>query len=357
MLEVDVDETELLEGAEEPTENAERYEHHKVIADKGQGLLRVDKFLSIHLEKISRNRIQEAADDGNLFANGNPVKSNYKVKPGDVITIELDHPKRELKIIAQDIPLNIVYEDSELIVINKVPGMVVHPGHGNYSGTLINALAWHMKDNPMFEGNDPRPGLVHRIDKDTSGLLVIAKNENAKAHLASQFFHKTSQRTYVALAWGVPPELEGTITGYIGRNLQERKMMHVFDSEERGKWAVTHYKVLEDLGYVSVVECNLETGRTHQIRIHFKFIGHPLFNDSTYGGNAILRGTTFTKYKQFVQNAFAICPRQALHAKTLGFVHPTTNEFMQFDSEIPIDMQNLINKWRAYLGSREEIEM
>jgi len=354
MIDEIFDETELLDDVEETTDSNEKFEHFRVVADKGQGLLRVDKFLTNHLEKISRNRIQEAADAGSLYANGIPVKSNYKVKPFDVVTIELDYPKQELKIIAQDIPLDIVYEDEDLLVINKAPGMVVHPGHGNYSGTMVNALAWHMRDNPLFAANDPRPGLVHRIDKDTSGLLVVAKNEFAKMHLASQFFHKTSERTYVALAWGVPPDGEGTITGYIGRNLTDRRLMHVFDSEERGKWAVTHFKVLEDLGYVSVVECKLETGRTHQIRISFKFIGHPLFNDSTYGGDSIIRGTTFTKYKQFVQNAFAICPRQALHAKTLGFVHPRTEKFMQFESEIPADMQALISKWRAYLGTREE---
>ncbi len=349
----EIDDFETIEDFDEQSSDIQKFEHYKVIADKGQSMMRVDKFLTNHLEKISRNRIQEAADDGNLFANGKPVKSNYKVKPDDVITIELDHPKHELKIIAQDIPLNIVYEDNDLIVINKAAGMVVHPGHGNYSGTMVNALAWHMKDNPMFDGNDPRPGLVHRIDKDTSGLLVVAKNEQAKAHLAAQFFHKTSQRTYIAVAWGVPPNGKGTITGYIGRNLQERKMMHVFNTEEHGKWAVTHYTVLEDFDYVSVVECKLETGRTHQIRVHFKSIGHPLFNDSTYGGNTILRGTTYSKYKQFVQNAFSICPRQALHAKTLGFVHPTSGEFMQFDSEIPADMQALIEKWRTYIGTRD----
>jgi len=354
MQDENFDETEFLDDADERLLLQDKFEHFRVVADKGQGLLRVDKYLINHLEKISRNRIQEAADAGSLFVNGKTVKSNYKVKPDDIITVEFDYPKQELKIIPQDIPLNIVYEDEELLVINKTPGMVVHPGHGNYSGTLVNALAWHMKDNPLFAANDPRPGLVHRIDKDTSGLLVVAKNETAKMHLSSQFFHKTSQRTYIAVAWGVPPDSEGTITGYIGRNLTNRQMMHVFDTEERGKWAVTHYKVLEDLGYVSVVECKLETGRTHQIRIHFKFIGHPLFNDSTYGGNAILRGTTFTKYKQFVQNAFNICPRQALHAKTLGFEHPRTGKFLQFDSEIPADMQALINKWRAYLGTREE---
>jgi 23S rRNA pseudouridine1911/1915/1917 synthase len=356
MIDEDFDDTELLDEVIEPTDEQEKFEHFRVVADKGQGLLRVDKFLSNHLEKISRNRIQEAADADCLFANGKPVKSNYKVKPGDVVTIELNYPKQELTIIAQNIPLNIVYEDNDLLVINKAPGMVVHPGHGNYSGTMVNALAWHMKDNPLFAANDPRPGLVHRIDKETSGLLVVAKNEQAKTHLAAQFFNKTSERTYVALAWGVPPDGEGTITGYIGRNINDRRLMHVFDSEERGKWAVTHYKVLEDLGYVSIVECKLETGRTHQIRIHFKYLGYPLFNDSTYGGDSVLRGTTFTKYKQFVQNAFAVCPRQALHAKTLGFVHPTTGKFMQFDSEIPNDMTALFNKWRSYLGSRVEEE-
>jgi len=350
----DFDDFDGNEDVDETLLPQKKFEHHKVIADKGQGLLRVDKFLSGHLEKISRSRIQDAADSGYLFANGVAIKSNYKVKPGDEITIELDFPRQELTVIPEDIPIDIMYEDDDVIVINKKPGMVVHPGHGNYSGTMVNALAWHLKEHPAFKGDDIRPGLVHRIDKDTSGILVVAKNEAAKAHLAAQFFNKTSQRTYVALVWGVPQPSEGTITGYIGRNTVDRKLMHVYADEEKGKWAVTHYTVLEDFGYVSLVQCRLETGRTHQIRAHFKHIGHPLFNDETYGGSHIIRGTTFTKYKQFVQNCFAICPRQALHAKTLGFVHPRTEQFMQFDSDIPNDMQALIEKWRAYLGTREE---
>lgn len=346
------EEIEVFDDEENADDGQSRFEHYRVEADKGQGMIRVDKFLSNHLEKISRNRIQDAADDGNLFANGKPVKSNYKVKPNDVITIELDYPKHELKIIPQDIPLNIVYEDDDVIVVNKPAGMVVHPGHGNYSGTLVNALAWHMKDNPLFASNDPRPGLVHRIDKDTSGLLVVAKNIQAKTNLAAQFFNKTTERTYIALVWGVPAETSGTITGYIGRNVAERKQMYLYSSEEKGKRSVTHYTVMENLGYVSVVQCKLETGRTHQIRASFKHIGHPLFNDETYGGSIILRGTTFAKYKQFVQNTFTVCSRQALHAKTLGFVHPVTDKFMQFDTELAADMLAVIDKWRNYVNNR-----
>lgn len=345
---------EELEDVEIEAIPSERFEHHRVEADKGQSLMRVDKFLSMRMEKTSRSKIQDAADAGNLFVNGVAVKSNYKVKPGDVVTLELGSPKWELKIIAEDIPLDIVYEDDDLLVLNKPAGMVVHPGHGNYRGTMVNALAWHLKDNPIFRGDDPRPGLVHRIDKDTSGLVVVAKNIEAKTHLARQFFDKTSERTYLAMAWGVPSPAEGTITGYIGRHLADRLVMHVFQDEDKGKWAVTHYKVVEDLGYVSVVECKLETGRTHQIRAHFKHIGHPLFNDVRYGGHLILRGTTFTKYRQFINNCFEICPRQALHAKTLGFVHPRSGAFMQFDSAIPQDMLLLMEKWRAYLNNRQE---
>ncbi len=338
---------------EEPEEEKNLYEHYRYVADKGQSLMRVDKFLNDRIEGISRTKIQDAADSGFLFANGKPIKANYKVKPNDVITIEFEAPRQELRIIPEDIPLDIVYEDDQLMVINKKPGMVVHPGCGNYTGTLVNAIAWHLQGNMQFEDNDPRPGLVHRIDKDTSGLLVVAKNEQAKAFLADQFFHKTTQRTYVAVAWGTPKESEGTVTGYIGRSLKDRKVMALFPDDTNGKWSVTHYKVLQDLGYISVVQCNLETGRTHQIRCHFKSIGHPLFNDETYGGNQIVRGTTFTKYKQFVENCFSICPRQALHAKTLGFTHPTTGEFMQFDSEIPDDMAALIAKWKNY-GNNEK---
>lgn len=329
------------------------FEHYKFEVDKGQTLLRVDKFLCDKIEGYSRNKIQTAADNGQLFANGIAIKSNYKVKPGDVITIELDSPKHELKIIAQEIPLNIVFEDDHLMVVNKPAGMVVHPGHGNYSGTLVNAIAWYLRDNMQFEDNDPRLGLVHRIDKDTSGLLVIAKSEMAKVALAEQFFHKTSERTYVAVVWGRPKEAQGEISGYMGRSLKDRTIRAIIPEENGGKWSLTHYKVLEELNYVSVVECKLETGRTHQIRVHFKSIGHPLFNDETYGGNQILRGTTFSRYKQFVSNCFNVCPRQALHAKTLGFKHPVNGEFMQFDSEIPADMQELIQRWRDYTAQRD----
>lgn len=330
------------------------FEHYKFIIDKGQSLVRVDKFLSDRIENFSRTKIQESAEHGNLFANGNAIRSNYRIKPFDVITIELDFPKHELEIIPQEIPLDIVFEDEHLLVINKKPGMVVHPGVGNYTGTMVNALAWHLKDSMNFDANDPRPGLVHRIDKDTSGLLVVAKDEQSKVVLAKQFFHKTSERTYIAVVWGIPKEREGTITGYIGRGLKDRKVMTMFPDETNGKWSVTHYKVLEEIGYISVVQCKLETGRTHQIRAHFKSIGHPLFNDETYGGNQIVRGTTFAKYKQFVANSFEICPRQALHAKTLGFLHPYTNEYMRFDSEVPDDMQQLIKKWHSYISNRDE---
>lgn len=332
------------------------FEHYKFIVDKGQTMIRADKFLCDRLENFSRSKIQEAAENGFLFANGTPIRSSYKVKPLDVISIELDFPKLELEIIPENIPLTIVYEDEDVIVIDKDPNMVVHPGYGNYTGTLVNALAWHMQDNPLFTSGDPRPGLVHRIDKDTSGLLVIAKNEEAKTNLGKQFFDKTTERTYNALVWGIPREREGTISGYIGRSLKDRKVMTMYPDETYGKWSVTNYKVLEEIGYVSLVECKLETGRTHQIRAHFKSIGHPLFNDQTYGGDTILRGTTFSKYKQFVSNAFETCPRQALHAKTLGFTHPRTKKFMEFTSEIPEDMEKLINKWRNYIATRNKNE-
>jgi 23S rRNA pseudouridine1911/1915/1917 synthase len=332
----------------------ELYEHYRFVADPGQNPLRVDKFLGNKMEGTSRNRIKAAADAGSIKVNGQMVKSNYKVKPDDVVTIELDYPKRELKIIAEDIPLDVVYEDDDLLIVNKSPGLVVHPGHGNYTGTLVNALAYRFKNLPLFNAGDPRPGLVHRIDKDTSGLLVVAKTEHAKNHLAMQFYNKTSQRRYQAVVWGVPKESEGTITGNIGRSLKNRQVFTVFPDGEYGKHAVTHYTVIEELGYVSLVECRLETGRTHQIRVHTKYINHPIFNDSNYGGNTILRGTTFNKYKQFVDNCFKICPRQALHAKTLGFVHPTTGEEMLFNSELPADMTELVEKWRAYLINRNE---
>ncbi|MDR0982240.1 MAG: RluA family pseudouridine synthase [Culturomica sp.] len=334
-------------------ESNELHEHHRIIADKGQELLRIDKFLMSRLPHVSRTKIQQAADAGNILVNQISVKPNYKVKPHDIVSVVLSYPKRDFEIIPEDIPLNIIYEDDELLVINKNAGMVVHPAFGHFSGTLVNALAWHLKDNPLFQGSDFRPGLVHRIDKDTSGLLVVAKTEEAKSKLALQFFNKTSSRRYTAVCWGNLKEESGTITGNIGRHPVNRKTMSVYKDGSQGKHAVTHYKVIEHLGYVDTVECVLETGRTHQIRAHFKSIGHPLFNDAEYGGNEILRGTTSTKYKQFVRNCFEICPRQALHAKTLGFKHPKSGEEMQFDSELPNDMQTLIEKWRAYIENRE----
>ncbi len=326
----------------------ELWEHYRFVAEKGQTLLRVDKFLVCHIDKTSRNRIQQAAEAGCILVNGKPVKSNYRVKPFDVVSLVMDRPKYELEIIPEDIPLDIVYEDADLLVVNKPAGLVVHPGHGNYSGTLVNALAYHFKDNPDYDVSDPRLGLVHRIDKDTSGLLVIAKTPDAKTCLGKQFFNKTTHRQYVAVVWGKFDEESGTVEGNIGRSLKDRLQMAVFPDGDYGKHAVTHYKVLENLGHVAVVQCQLETGRTHQIRVHMKHIGHPLFNDARYGGDKILRGISTTKYTQFVQNCFKTCPRQALHAKTLGFVHPTTGEEMFFNSEIPEDMSALIKKWEEY---------
>lgn len=340
------------QDAFEPEE--ELFEHYKVEVTKGQSLLRIDKFLTAQIENATRNKVQQAADNGDIYVNGNPVKSNYKVKPGDVIRVLLAHPPFENRIDPENIPLDIVFEDDSLIVINKPPGLVVHPGHGNYTGTLVNALVYHFQNLPVNSSN--RPGLVHRIDKDTSGLLVIAKTEQALAHLAAQFEFKTSEREYLALVWGNVEEDEGTIEGNISRHLKDRMQMAVFTDPEIGKPAVTHYKVIERLGYVTLVSCRLETGRTHQIRVHMKYIGHTLFNDERYGGHQILKGTTFTKYRQFVENCFKVCPRQALHAKTLGFEHPVSGEWMRFDSEIPQDMQDLIAKWRVYAGSRSDFE-
>ncbi|ESU27427.1 RluA family pseudouridine synthase [Flavobacterium saliperosum S13] len=325
------------------------YEHHRFEASKGQAPLRVDKFLMNLVENATRNKIQQAAANGNIFVNNIPVKSNYKVKANDVVRVLLEHPPFENIIIPENIPLDIVYEDDQLLVINKPAGLVVHPGHGNYTGTLVNALAYHFENLPM--NSSERPGLVHRIDKDTSGLLVVAKTDQAMAFLAKQFEEKTSEREYVALVWGNVAEEEGTVTGYIGRHMKDRMQMSCYDNEEYGKWAVTHYKVLERLGYVTLVSCKLETGRTHQIRVHMKHIGHTLFNDERYGGHLILKGTTFTKYKQFIDNCFKTLPRQALHAKTLGFQHPTTKEFLRFDTEIPQDMMECVEKWRVYSKS------
>ena len=353
MIEED-DNNEESDEFDEPLEDiAEQFEHHRFIADPGQGLLRIDKFLANRIEGTSRNRIQIAAEAGSIFVNSKPVKSNYKVKPGDEVTIMMDFPRRELKIIPEDIPLNIVYEDSELLVVNKPAGLVVHPGHGNYSGTLVNGLAYRYKDLPLFGEDDPRPGLVHRIDKNTSGLILVAKTAVAGLKLALQFFNKTTKRKYVALVWGNLQSNEGIIEGNIGRSPKNRQVFTVFPDGEHGKSAITHYRVIERLGYVNLVECVLETGRTHQIRVHMKHIGHPVFNDDVYGGDKILKGTTFSKYKQFVENCFSLLPRQALHAKILGFVHPVTGEEMLFDSDLPNDMAQVIEKWRKYVANRE----
>jgi 23S rRNA pseudouridine1911/1915/1917 synthase len=338
-----IEELSLVEDSED-----ELFEHFRFVADKGQNLLRVDKFLVTRIENASRNRIQLAADAGYILANGTPVKSNYKVKPLDVITVVMDRPRREFEIIPEDIPLNIVYEDDDVMVVNKPPGLVVHPGHGNYTGTLVNAIAWYMKDTPNYDSSDPRLGLVHRIDKDTSGLLVIAKNPKAKTHLGLQFFNKDTQRKYVALVWGNVKEDQGTVEGNIGRNPRDKMQMMVFSEGDFGKPAVTHYRVLERFGYVTLIECQLETGRTHQIRVHLKSIGHTLFNDERYGGNEMLKGNHHTKYKQFIQNCFEICPRQALHAQTLGFIHPQTGKEIFLESPAPEDMTKLIEKWRKY---------
>lgn len=335
------------------TEEDELFEHFSVTADKGQGLMRIDKFLTARLESTSRNRIQAAADAGNIRVNGKPVKSSYKIKPLDQVSIVLPYPKRELEIIPENIPLNIVYEDDDILIINKEAGMVVHPGHGNYSGTLVNALTYHLQGLPLFEESDMRAGLVHRIDKNTSGLLVVAKNERSHAFLARQFFDHTIQRTYHALVWGSFEENEGTIVGNIARSKSDRLQMAVYPPESGiGKHAVTHYRVLKRLGYVTLVECRLETGRTHQIRVHMASIGHPLFNDERYGGDRILKGTTFTKYKQFVENCFALMPRQGLHALSLGFVHPTTRQEIYFESEYPADFAACVAKWEGYVSSR-----
>ena len=338
---------------QEPEE--ELFEHYRFDVPKGQALLRIDKYLMLMLPNATRNKIQNAASNGDIYVNDVPVKSNYKVKPLDVIRILLAHPPFENRVDPEDIPLDIVYEDDALLLINKPPNFVVHPGHGNYTGTLVNALAFHFENLPL--NSSERPGLVHRIDKDTSGLLVVAKTEAAMTHLAKQFEDKTSEREYIALVWGNVKEDEGTITGNIARHLKDRMQMAVFSDPEIGKHAVTHYKVLERFGYVTLISCKLETGRTHQIRVHLKHIGHTLFNDERYGGNLILKGTTFTKYKQFIDNCFKTLPRQALHAKTLGFVHPTTGKYMLFDTKIPKDMADCIEKWRVYsksIGTEEE---
>ncbi|WP_395804890.1 RluA family pseudouridine synthase [Daejeonella sp.] len=329
-------------------EEQDLYEHLRIVVDKGQSLLRLDKFLIIRTENTSRNRIQNAIDAGNVLVNDKVVKASYKVKPFDVVSLILPHPPRDTEVYPEDIPIDIIYEDDDVIMVNKAPGMVVHPGFNNYSGTLVNALVFHSQQLPQMPGNDGRPGLVHRIDKDTSGLLLVSKNEWAITFLAKQFFDHSITRKYIALVWGDLAQ-DGTVSGYIGRSTKDRKVMAVYDDENQGKWSVTHYKVLERLNYVTLIECQLETGRTHQIRAHMKHIGHPLFNDSTYGGDKILKGTVFNKYRQFVENCFEILPRQALHAKSLGFIHPSTKEFIHFETELPADISTVIDKWRNYI--------
>ncbi len=340
--------TEDIEDFLQEEDDNKLYEHFSITVDKGQSLLRIDKFLMVRIENATRNKIQQAAENGNILVNNEPVKSNYKVKPDDLIQVMLSTPPRENDVIAENIPLNIVYEDDQVAVVDKAPGMVVHPGHGNYTGTLVNALKYHFDNLPSMSAELERPGLVHRIDKDTSGLLVIAKTEHAMNHLALQFAEHTTDRLYNALVWGSIDEDHGTITGHIGRHVKDRMQMAVYEDGSEGKHAVTHFKVLERFSYVTLVECKLETGRTHQIRAHFKHLGHPLFNDERYGGERILKGTTFTKYKQFIENCFKACPRQALHARTLGFIHPTTGEKMSFESPLPADMVDLVERWRNY---------
>ena len=373
-----ITEEEEFDGPEEQDDDQEMFEHIRIVVDKGQFLLRIDKFLTNHTKNATRSKIQQSAENGNILVNDKPVKSNYKVKPFDVISVVFAHPPREIELIAQDLPLTIVYEDDDLIMINKQPGMVVHPGYGNYSGTLVNALVYHFQNlpnppqKPQMEGGIKqkhktqtgnvntlekkeskadvlRPGLVHRLDKNTSGIMVVAKSETAMVKLAKDFFDRNLDRIYYALVWGDFAADSGTITGNVGRHLKDRKRMDVFPPDsEHGKHAVTHYKILERFGYVTLIECKLETGRTHQIRVHMKSIGHSLFNDETYGGDRILKGTTFAKYRQFVENCFSILPRHALHAKSLGFNHPVTGKYIHFDSELPDDMQAVINKWRGY---------
>jgi 23S rRNA pseudouridine1911/1915/1917 synthase len=338
---------------EESVDQQELFEHYRFKADPGQSLLRIDKFLCDRLENASRTRIQNAANAGNILVNNNTVKPSYKIKPGDIVQVVLPTPPREIELIPEDIPLNIVYEDDDVLVVNKKAGMVVHPAYGNYTGTLVNALMWHFRDLPLFNTGESRPGLVHRLDKNTSGILVIAKNEYSLNRLSKQFYDRTTDRRYNALVWGIPDPPEGTITGNVGRNLKDRKIMQVFKDDSEGKTAITHYKVLENFGYISLIECKLETGRTHQIRVHFSSIKHPLFNDEEYGGDQILKGTTFTKYQQFIKNCFKILPRQALHAKSLAFDHPVTGKRLSFDSDLPDDMVQVIEKWRKYISGRD----
>ncbi|MEJ8803586.1 RluA family pseudouridine synthase [Pontibacter sp. H249] len=337
-----------LEQDETAEDSDELYEHHRIVVDKKQSLLRIDKFLMDRLPNVTRNKLQEAIKSEAVQVNQKPVKVSYKVKPNDVITVTLAEPPRDTDIVPENIPLEILYEDSELLLVNKAAGMVVHPAYNNWNGTLVNALVYHLQNLPTTQNGEGRPGLVHRIDKDTSGLLVIAKTDYSMAYLAKQFYDHSIERTYYALVWGSLKEDAGTIRGHVGRSIKDRKVMAVYTEGEYGKHAVTHYKVLRRFKYVTLVQCNLETGRTHQIRAHMKYIGHPLFSDATYGGDKILSGTPNGTYKAFVENAFKLMPRQALHAKSLGFIHPVTKEFMQFNTELPEDFQQVLDKWELY---------
>ena len=325
------------------------FEHHRIVCDPGQEPYRIDKFLMDRLPNVTRNRVQHGIKEGFVKVNGTEVKPSYKVHPEDEIVIALPEPPRDNELVAEDIPINIVYEDDDILIVNKEPGMVVHPAYNNWTGTLVNALAYHFQQLPTMEGNDGRPGLVHRIDKGTSGLLVVAKTEMAMTNLAKQFFDHSIERTYYALIWGIPKESEGTIDVNLGRSEKDRRVTVAIEDGSRGRTAVTHYKVLKELRYISLIQCNLETGRTHQIRAHFKHLGHPLFNDATYGGDSVVKGTRFSKYKSFVDNAFKMIPRQALHAKSLGFIHPITKKFVHFESELPQDFQNALTKWEDYV--------
>lgn len=335
-------------------ESGELYEHFRFVVDKGQALLRIDRYLTDKIENATRNRIQNAAHAGNILVNDTPVKPNYRVKPLDVVTIVMAWPPRDTEIYPENIPIQIVFEDQDVLVINKAAGMVVHPGHGNFTGTLQNAVLYHLEEQNKKLGTTFQPYLAHRIDKDTSGIMLMAKNELAQSRLARQFFNHTIERTYQALVWGTPNPAEGTITGNILRDPRNRLVMTVTDDPEKGRHAVTHYRTLESFGYTTLIECRLETGRTHQIRVHLKHIGHPLFNDEAYGGDRILKGTTFSRYKQFIMNCFELMPRQALHAKSLGFVHPSTGQPMFFDSELPDDFQGVLEKWRGYQQNLKE---
>ena len=354
MTTVDID-TPLLQDDAELSET-ELYEHHRIQVDKGQAMLRIDKYLQMRLEGISRSKIQAAAKANCIVVNDRPVKSNYKVKPCDTISILLPEPPHETELLPEPIPLNIVYEDEDVLIVDKQPGLVVHPGYGNFTGTLLNGLIYYLQGKTTRDGQPALPYLVHRIDKDTSGLLLIAKNEDAQVVLAKQFFDHTIERKYTALVWGNFDEDNGTITGNLERSPQDRRIMHVTDDPERGKHAVTHWRVVERYGYVTLVECILETGRTHQIRAHMRHIGHPLFNDAAYGGDRILKGTTFSRYKQFVENNFRLLPRQALHAFILGFEHPATGQHMHFESPLPNDFATVLDRWRTYASNSSAIE-